>query len=367
MTNDAIRPGQPWLDTNGERIQAHGGSLYFENDTFYWYGENKEHTTPGSGNWHWGVRAYSSTDLYNWDDLGLIIPPVLDDQSSPLHPAQKMDRPHIIFNERTGKYVCWLKVMGDGAHDTQASTVLTSDSLLGPYEIVRAGLTPLGMSAGDFDLVVDPGTRKAYYFFEKVHTDLVVAELTDDYTDVTGEHSLHFPHPSPPFTREAPAHFERDGVHYLVTSGSTGYFPNFSEVASAPDYHGPWTVLGDPHPDDPSRTSFRSQISCVFKHPLKKDLYIALADRWLPQLPENMPNVYDVVAAMAQGEAVPSSAPQTDTGDSRAAMTAGLGENTAIADYVWLPIRFDGSHPIIDWRDEWSVDEFEDVDGWLSA
>ena len=99
MTNDAIRPGQPWLDTNGERIQAHGGSLFFENDTFYWYGENKEHTTPGSGNWHWGVRAYSSTDLYNWDDLGLIIPPVLDDPSSPLHPAQKMDRPHIIFNE----------------------------------------------------------------------------------------------------------------------------------------------------------------------------------------------------------------------------------------------------------------------------
>ena len=103
MTNDAIRPGQPWLDTHGERIQAHGGSLYFENGTFYWYGENKQHTTPGSGNWHWGVRAYSSTDLYNWDDLGLIIPPVLDDESSPLHPAQKMDRPHIIFNERHGQ------------------------------------------------------------------------------------------------------------------------------------------------------------------------------------------------------------------------------------------------------------------------
>ena len=145
------------------------------------------------------------------------------------------------------------------------------------------------MSAGDFDLVVDPETKKAYYFFEKVHTDLIVAELTDDYTDVTGEYSSHFPHPSPPFTREAPAHFERDGTHYLVTSGSTGYFPNFSEVARAPDYHGPWTVLGDAHPDDVSRTSFRSQISCVFKHPHKHDLYIALADRWLPQLPTTCP------------------------------------------------------------------------------
>ena len=33
------------------------------------------------------------------------------------------------------------------------------------------------------------------------------------------------------------------------------------------------------------RTSYRSQITSVFKHPRKKDLYIALADRWLPGLP----------------------------------------------------------------------------------
>ena len=138
-----------------------------------------------------------------------------------------------------------------------------------------------------------------------------------------------------------------------MTSGSTGYFPNFSEFASAPDYHGPWTILGDAHPGDPTRTSFRSQISCVFKHPDKDDLYIALADRWLPQLPEDMPNVYDVVAAMARGE----SPPVTGSGD-RSAMAAGLGENTAIADYVWLPIRFDSGSPIIDWIDEWRVEDF---------
>lgn len=36
--------------------------------------------------------------------------------------------------------------------------------------------------------------------------------------------------------------------------------------------------------DDPSHTSFHSQISSVFKVPGKKDLYIACADRWLPKL-----------------------------------------------------------------------------------
>lgn len=348
-----IRPGQPWLDTNGNRIQAHGGSVFYQDGVFYWYGENKEMTTPGSGNWHWGVRAYSSTDLCAWEDLGLIIPPDLEDPQSPLHPAQKTDRPHIIFNDATGKYVCWLKVMGEGSHDTQRSTVLTADNILGPYEIVHRSFEPLGMSAGDFDLVVDAATKKAYYYFEKVHTDLICAELTDDYTTVSGDHSSHFPHPGPPFTREAPAHFERNGIHYLLTSGSTGYFPNFTEVASAPGYHGPWTLLGDAHPNDASRTSFRSQISCIFKHPGKQDLYIAMADRWLPQLPENMPNVYDLVAGMARGEAPP----QPGDGD-RSAMAAALGENTAIADYVWLPLRFDGDRPYIEWLDQWSPDDY---------
>src|SRR6202042_3623927 len=80
------------------------------------------------------------------------------------------------------------------------------------------------------------------------------------------------------------AHFYRQGKQYLVTSGTTGYFPNPSEIAIADTYHGPFTVLGDLHPKDPTRTSFNSQISCVFKHPKKKDLYIAVADRWMGPL-----------------------------------------------------------------------------------
>jgi len=351
---DSFRPGEVWLDTNGNRIQAHGGSIFFENDTFYWYGENKEHTTPGSGNWHWGVRAYSSTDLYNWDDLGLIIPPVLDDPASPLHPAQKMDRPHILFNERTGKYVCWLKIMGEDNEQTQASTVLVADSLLGPYETVQTGLRPLGMDAGDFDLVIDPDTKKGYYFFEKVHTDLVCAELTDDYTDVSGVSSTHFHHSGPPFNREGPAHFMRDGVHYLVTSSTTGYFPNPSEFARADNFHGPWTVVGNAHPTDQSGTSFRSQVSSVFRHPAKNDLYIALADRWLPQLPDDMPNVFDAIAARMEGRPRPAGAENL-----QAIMSLANGENTAIADYVWLPIRFDGDVPRIDWQDEWRVEDYD--------
>ena len=44
----SIRPGQVWLDTAGKRIQAHGGSILYENGVYYWYGENKEHTDGAS-------------------------------------------------------------------------------------------------------------------------------------------------------------------------------------------------------------------------------------------------------------------------------------------------------------------------------
>ncbi|RSM43175.1 hypothetical protein DMA12_19745 [Amycolatopsis balhimycina DSM 5908] len=341
---DSIRPGQVWLDSGGNRIHAHAGSILFEDGVFYWYGENKEHSKPGSGIWTWGIRCYSSTDLYNWDDRGLIIPPAVDDPGSPLHPSRLIDRPHIVRDPRTGTYVCWLKLMGA---DAQEATVLTAGSLLGPYTVVRTGLRPLGMSGGDFDLVVDPVDGKGYYYFERVHSELICADLTDDFTDVSGYYSTHFPRRHPPMVREAPAYFRRNGKHYLITSGTTGYFPNRSESAIADTYHGPFTVLGDPHPSDASGTSFRSQISSVFRHPARRDSYIALADRWAPHLSETESDQTEAFhrffAAVNAGESpTPFSTPEVDT---------------SLADYVWLPIRFEGERPVIEWHGEWRIEE----------
>jgi hypothetical protein len=342
----SITPGRVWLDTSGAPIQAHGGSVIVVGERFYWYGENKERSLPGSGIWHWGVRCYSSTDLYTWTDEGLIIPPDPEDVRSPLHPAQCMDRPHIIHNPRTGQFVCWIKVMTPVG---QQSTVLVADEITGPYRMVRTGLRPLGMSAGDFDLVVEPTDGKAYYVFERVHSELIVADLTDDYTDVTGYYSTHFPQPHPPLVREAPAYFRRRGRHYLVTSGTTGYYPNPSEIASARSYHGPWTVLGDPHPTDRTRTSFHSQISSVFRHPGKRDLYIALADRWLPHYTADATAALELFARHWG----------PDGPGSREPMPRLTEVDTSRATYVWLPFTFDGDVPTLEWRDEWTIEEFE--------
>lgn len=348
----SIRPGQIWLDTKGERIQAHGGSIMYLDGLYYWYGENKEKTDPEQKIWHWGVRCYTSSDLYNWEDKGIIIPPETDDQSSSLHPSSCMDRPHIIYNKHTKKFVCWLKIMNKDK--TQAETILTADHILGPYTKVKEGLRPLNMDAGDFDLAVAED-GKAYYYFERVHSETICADLTADYTDVTGFYSTHFPRKYPPFVREATAHFMRNGKHYLVTSGTTGYLPNPSEIAIGDSWHGPYKVLGNPHPTDSSQTSFHSQISSVFKVAGKKDLYIACADRWLP---EAMQLEYEEYAKYYEAKFRPDFDPEEKRRIEESFGMKKPVENTRIADYVWLPLRFDGEMPYIDWKDEWRIEDF---------
>ena len=349
---ESIRPGQVWLDTKGERIQAHGGSVMFWDGWYYWYGENKEFTDLGEKLWHWGVRCYRSQDLYNLEDLGVIVPPCPDDPSSPLHPTSKMDRPHIIYNAKTKKFVCWLKIMERDFSQTE--TILTADAITGPYTMVKKGFKPLGMSGGDFDLVVAED-GKAYYYFEHPHSEMICAELTEDYTDVTGVYSMHFPGQQPPYAREAPAHFVRNGKHYLFTSGTTSKFPNPSEVAVADSWHGPFRVLGDPHGEDESRTSYHSQISSVLKVEGKKDLYIACADRWRPQDMDVKYEEYEKYFCDMFNKDTPKDQQEA----SRKGYAALPLAYTREADYVWLPLRFDGEMVYLDWHDEWKISDYE--------
>lgn len=342
MKYTSIRPGEEWRDTEGKLIQAHGGSVIYHNGKYYWYGENKEKSISERLIWHWGIRMYSSTDLYNWKDEGIICAPEPDDLTSPMHPNSKLDRPHILYNELTNKFVMWMKVMGE--RDIQYMVVATSSEITGPYELVNKKLHPGGMNSGDFDLFEDNG--KGYIVFERVHKDMIVMELTDDYLDVTIDYSVHFPRKCPPFVREAPALFKKDGKLYMFTSGTTAKFPNPSEVAVSDTMHGEWKVLGDPHINDKKHTSFDSQISCVFKVE-GTDKYIAMADRWLVDLPEDMPDIQKIYECIFD---------ETIESEFRGFDVDSLTEkNTSIARYVWLPVKFIDGMPCLEWFDEWTL------------
>lgn len=363
---DSIKPGELWTDTSGKPIQAHGGSVIHVDGVFYWYGENKEFTTGKGKPESWGIRLYRSTDLYNWDDAGLLIPPDTSGAKTGLSPSVFPERPHILHNRKTGKFVCWIKVRGLGP---EYRIVLTADKITGPYTMVSDHLAPAGMAAGDFDMVADPDTGRAYMYFEHDHKELVCIELTDDWCGVTDRLSHHFP-ASAPDTKEGIACFRRHGKLYLTASGMTGYFPNPSTVVVARDYHGPFENLGDLHPGDRSRTSFNSQISCIFKHPGKKDLYIAMADRWFPHLSELGGEEFDngnisenLRSAIRKVTSKPPLPPTPAEVNALQFFTksggSGLtGVNTSISRYVWLPIRFSGDRPTIEWRDAWRIKDY---------
>lgn len=352
----SIRPGQKWLDTDGNPIQAHGAKLYYEHGVYYWIGENKEKTDGINGIWTYGIRCYSSRDLYNWKDEGLIISPNEKDPSSPLYIENMVDRPHLIYNSKTKKYVCWIKISGKASY-----FVLTSDSILGPYEIVCDELRPLGGKGGDFDLVKDEETGKAYLFFDHNRKEIAAVELTDDYLNVKEEQfTSQFEGRTPPFTREGPAHVKHGDKHFLITSCRTGYMPNPSEYAVADDWLGPYVLKGNPHVEDASSASFNSQISGIFKHPEKKNLYIVLADRWVPNYTVTKERFES--CAKAIGSRYDQSITVTDEQE-QIFKGSPCGKQKTIAtrdaNYVWLPAHISGDTIEIRWLDEWRIEDFE--------
>ena len=144
-----------------------------------------------------------------------------------------------------------------------------------------------------------------------------------------------------------------------MTSGTTGYLPNPSEVAIADTWHGPYTVLGNPHPEDESQTSYHSQISSIFKVPGKQELYIACADRWVPDYPVDAKLADLLERCTAQRfdpEHYKATSEEMQTMMQSPMLTSA---NTSRANYVWLPITFEEGKPKIYWRDSWKLSDFE--------
>ena len=344
--SNTIKPGKPWLDNSGKRIQAHGGYLHYEDGLFYWYGENKEFTIGKGRIWTTGIKYYTSSDLCNWTYGGYLIEPS-DDSKSVLHPSRRMDRPHIVKCEKTGQYVCWLKYC-----DKNEFSILVADRFTGPYTLIREAYQPYGKKCGDFDILVEDG--KAYLFVETDHLDLIVCVLDDTFTTVEGECVKLYEGIRPPFTREGVTVFKRDGLYFLLTSGMMGYVPNPSEVAASSSVWGPYHILGDPHVDEPGVSSYNSQISCIFKHP-EKDLYISLADRWVPEF------VVDATVHDKLERAIASNYSKQYKASIKEKIwmmrTPLMGSaNTSISDYVMLPLTFENGMPTIHWLDEWAIE-----------
>ena len=73
--------GEVFPDTEGNHINAHGGAIMEHDGTYYWYGEHRGEGRPGKG--QRGVACYTSTDLRNWTNRGIVLS-VTDEADSPI-------------------------------------------------------------------------------------------------------------------------------------------------------------------------------------------------------------------------------------------------------------------------------------------
>lgn len=297
----------PWTDTDGKTIEAHGGGMLKDGNTWYWYGENH---ALGVGN-KTGISCYSSTDLINWKNEGVVLP------KTELHEAFRdsgvCERPKVIYNARTKKYVMWMHLDGRSYTLAQAG-VAVSKKPTGPFRFEHAfrpivydygyarmdggneALTNADMQRikqineaakgntfRDMNLFADDdGSAWVLYSSENNNT-LYIAQLNDQYTDIVrpAVEGVTWARAIVNGRREAPAPFKYNGRYYIISSGLTGWSPNPADYAVASHLLGPWTQMGNPCVGNGAETTFDAQSTFVLPAPHKPEgNFIFMADRW---------------------------------------------------------------------------------------
>ena len=352
----AFVPDQPWLDTDGVAINAHGGGVLEHRGRWYWFGEHKIEGRAGNQS-HVGVRCYSSNDLVNWTNEGVALA-VVEEAGHDLEKGCIIERPKVIHVPATGKFVMWfhLELKGQG-YASARSGVAVADHPAGPYRFIEsvrpnagvyarnlsqseraqvdawreAGVTDPrerlealqvyardldgGQMARDMTLFVDADDAIYHVFASEENRTLHVSRLSEDGLRHMGEYWRIMPEGR----NEAPALWRHDGRYYLLTSGLTGWEPNPARSFVADSLAGPWTYLGNPcrgeNPHNrlgPEKT-FGGQSTFVLPITTERGpRFIAMFDVWRPK-------------------------------------------NAIDGGYVWLPISWEAGRFNIRWRDRWTL------------
>ncbi|KAM7262696.1 hypothetical protein ACFE04_000379 [Oxalis oulophora] len=280
-------PGRVWLDTEGNPIQAHGGGILFDepSKTFYWYGEYKDGPTyhahkKGAARVDIiGVGCYSSKDLWTWKNEGIVLAGEETNERHDLYKYNVLERPKVVFNEKTGKYVMWMHI--DDTNYTKASTgIALSDYPTGPFEYLHSK-RPHGFDSRDMTIFKDDDNIAYLIYSSEDNSELHIGPLTEDYLDVTNVYKriLVGQH------REAPAIFKHEGTYYMITSGCTGWAPNDALAHAAESILGPWETMGNPCVGGSKMfrlATFMAQSTFVIPLPGIPGSFIFMADRWNP-------------------------------------------------------------------------------------
>ncbi|KAH7014383.1 galactan 1,3-beta-galactosidase [Microdochium trichocladiopsis] len=258
-----IVPGATWTATNtGKHVQAHGAGIIKVGSTFYMIGEDK---TDGSA--FQNINCYSSTNLVEWTYVGALLSRTA---SGDLGPNRVVERPKVIFNQSTGKYVLYLHIDSSDYGEAKVG-VATGDSVCGKYNYLGSW-RPLGFQSRDQGLFQDTD-GKAYLLTEDRANGLRINALTADYLNTTGTSSVYLWNRS----IESPAILKQGGYYFMFGSLLTGWDPNDNVYSYATSLSGPWSAWQNFAPAG-SKT-FTSQTTYIL--PLSSTTAIYMGDRWV--------------------------------------------------------------------------------------
>jgi hypothetical protein len=340
QAQNTFEPGAIWPDDKGVHINAHGGGLLEHQGVYYWFGEHKVEGDAGNRA-QVGVHVYSSRNLTDWRDEGIALA-VSADPASDIVKDSVIERPKVIYNARTGKFVMWfhLELKGLG-YQAARSGVAVADKVTGPYVYQKsfrpnAGAWPVnvtddlkqpgeknalardhekGQMARDMTLFVDDDGSAYHLYASEDNRTMHVSRLTPDYLRPAGEYARVMPFADD----EAPAIFKQNGKYYLVTSGLSGWAPNAAKSYVADHIFGPWTALGNPVRGTPeqARITFGGQSTHALTLRRKGcERHILMLDIWRPK-------------------------------------------NAIDGRYAWLPVEWEEGKPVMRWRERWSLNDLD--------
>lgn len=268
--------GQMWYDDDGNAIQAHGGCIIKVGNKFFWYGENKErNNVPGTRRvYSTGVSCYSSENLSEWHNEGIVLKANENDLDSKLYYKNIIERPKVIYNEKANKYVMWFH-LDDSNYALAQAGLAISDSPTGPFEFIRS-FRPNRHNVQDITVFKDSDNTAYLIHATEGDYSLCISRLTDNYLDVDG----HFKMILTEQEREAPAVCVHNGVYYMVTSGCTGWDPNNALFAISRGIVNQWKLIDNPCEGENYRKTFFGQSSYIF---CEEGNYYLMLDHWKPE------------------------------------------------------------------------------------
>lgn len=308
-----IKPGESWGSVN-----AHGGCVVYADGWYYWFGECR------SKNKSNGISCYRSKDLMSWTEQTKAVTPTgtMTDDNADIANGRTLERPKVIFNEKTGKWVMWIHWENGSDYGQAKVAVCESDKVGGPYKLVSV-FRPNGNDSRDQTLFLDDDGTAYHVYSTGMNTNINCEPLTEDYlspletvnTQLRGRRY------------EAAALFKAGETYFGLFSGCTGWDPNPGRCMWTQDIMGEWEAPADFKASDGSTgtnfctdtgkdNSYKSQSNFVLKLPDRENAFVYMGDRW-------------------------------------------NSSNIESSKHVWLPLSVRSGYPRVRWYDEWDLSVFD--------